>query len=47
MRSSLFRLEAELPPIDVMFLYSVIDWIGDLSNRAHDVGGRLQLLLAR
>ncbi|HSX84890.1 MAG TPA: TIGR00153 family protein [Cellvibrio sp.] len=47
MRSSLFRLEAELPPVDVMFLYSVIDWIGDLSNRAHDVGGRLQLLLAR
>lgn len=47
MRSTLFRIEAELPPIDVMFLYSVIDWIGDLSNRAHDVGGRLQLLLAR
>lgn len=47
MRSSLFRLETELPPIDVMFLYKVIDWIGDISNRAHDVGGRLQLLLAR
>lgn len=47
MRSSLFQLESELPPVEVMFLYSVIDWIGDLSNRAHDVGGRLQLLLAR
>lgn len=47
MRSSLFKLEAELPPVDVMFLYKVIDWIGDISNRAHDVGGRLQLLLAR
>lgn len=47
MRSSLFKLETELPPIDVMFLYKVIDWIGDISNRAHDVGGRLQLLLAR
>jgi predicted phosphate transport protein (TIGR00153 family) len=46
-RATLFGLEAQLPPVDVMFLYSVIDWIGDLANRAHDVGGRLQLLLAR
>lgn len=47
MRASLFKMENDLPPVQVMFLYSVIDWIGDLSNRAHDVGGRLQLLLAR
>lgn len=46
-RANLFSLEAKLPPVEVMFLYSVFDWIGDLSNRAHDVGGRLQLLLAR
>lgn len=46
-RALLFSLEAQLPPVEVMFLYSVIDWVGDLSNRAHDVGGRLQLLLAR
>lgn len=47
LRSSLFQLENNLPPVEVMFLYSVIDWIGDLSNRSHDVGGRFQLLLAR
>lgn len=47
MRASLFVLEADLPPVDVMFLYRVIDWIGDLANRAQDVGSRLQLLLAR
>jgi len=46
-RASLFDLESQLPPVNVIFLYSVIDWIGDLANRAHDVGGRLQLLLAR
>lgn len=46
-RAALFKLETQLPPVDVIFLYSVIDWIGDLSNRSHDVGGRLQLLLAR
>lgn len=47
MRATLFHLEADLPPVDVMFLYRVIDWIGDLANRAQDVGSRLQLLLAR
>jgi len=46
-RTSLFALEAQLPPVDVMFLYNLIDWVGDLANRAHDVGGRLQLLLAQ
>jgi uncharacterized protein len=46
-RTSLFALEAQLPPIEVMFLYNIIDWVGDLANRAHDVGGRLQLLLAQ
>ena len=46
-RASLFHLEADLPPVDVMFLYKVIDWIGDLANRAQSVGSRLQLLLAR
>lgn len=45
-RTSLFALEAQLPPVDVMFLYNVIDWVGDIANRAHDVGGRLHLLLA-
>lgn len=46
-RAALFDLEAELPPVDVMFLYQVIDWIGDLADRAQAVGSRLQLLLAR
>ena len=45
-RTSLFALEAQLPPVDVMYLYNIIDWVGDIANRAHDVGGRLQLLLA-
>ena len=45
-RTSLFAMEAQLPPVDVMFLYNIIDWVGDIANRAHDVGGRLQLLLA-
>lgn len=46
-RYSLFKVEKELDPIDAIFLYKVISWIGDLADRAQDVGGRLQLLLAK
>lgn len=46
-RAQLFAIERELPPVDVIFLYKIIDWIGDLANRAQTVGGRLQILIAR
>ena len=46
-RHALFEVEKDLPPIDVMFLYKVIEWIGELADRAQQVGSRLQLLLAR
>ena len=46
-RRILFGLEQNLPPVDVMFLYKIIDWVGDLADRASRVGGYLQLLLAR
>ena len=47
LRHMLFDLEKDLPPVDVMFLYSIIDWIGELADRAEQVGSRFQLLLAR
>ncbi|WNO08349.1 TIGR00153 family protein [Teredinibacter sp. KSP-S5-2] len=46
-RSTLFGLEDELPPVGVMFMYRVIEWVGDLADRAQQVGSRLQLLLAK
>ena len=46
-RLKLFSIEKELPPVDVMFLYQVISSIGDLADRAQQVGSRLQLLVAR
>lgn len=46
-RSALFKVEKELHPIDVMFFYRVIEWVGDVADRAQKVGSRLQLLLAR
>jgi len=42
----LYRIEKSIPPIDVIFLYKVIEWIGELADHAQSVGGRLQLLLA-
>ena len=46
-RKILFRLEKNFPPVDVIFLYKIIDWVGDLADRASRVGSHLQLLLAR
>ena len=46
-RRNLFALEKDLPPVDVMFLYQIIDWIGDVADRAQRVGNRLEQLLAR
>lgn len=46
-RGALFKLEKDLPPVDVMFLYQIIDWVGDLSDRAQRVGSRLQVIIAR
>jgi predicted phosphate transport protein (TIGR00153 family) len=47
LRYILFNLEQELPPVNVMFLYKIIEWTGDLADRAQDIGDRLQILLAR
>jgi len=46
-RSSLYKLEKDLPPIDVMFMYKVIESIGDVADTSQRVGSRLQLMLAR
>ncbi len=46
-RKKLFELEKSLPPVDVIFLYKIIEWTGDLADRAQAVGGLLELLLAR
>jgi uncharacterized protein len=47
LRSRLFQIERELPPVDVMFLYQIIDWTGELGDLAHRVGSRLHLLIAK
>ena len=46
-RRNLFKIEKSLPPVDVMFMYTIIEWIGDVADRAERVGNRLEQLLAR
>ena len=46
-RRALFNLEKDLPAVDVIFLYKIIEWIGDVADRAERVGNRLEQLLAR
>lgn len=46
-RNILFSIEKDLNPVDVMFLYKIIDGVGDLADRANNVGGYLELMLAR
>jgi len=47
LRNELFKLEDELHPVNVMFLYKIIDSTGGIADRAQRVGSRLQLMLAR
>jgi hypothetical protein len=44
-RAGLFAIEKDLPPIDVMFLYRVIELTGDIGDMAERIGRRLEVLL--
>ena len=46
-RRQLRDVESELNPVDVMFLYKIIEWVGELADIAERVGSRLELMLAR
>lgn len=46
-RQQIFLLESDMSAIDIIFLYKLVQWIGDLADRAQTVGGRLQILIAR
>lgn len=47
LRRSLMQLEAQYNPIDVLFLYQILEWIGGLADQALSVGVRLEMMLAR
>lgn len=45
--TQIFNIESSLEPVNAVFIYKVIEWIGQLADCAQTVGGRLQILLAR
>ncbi len=47
LRQTLFKLEKDLGPVDVIFTYRLIDWVGSVADNAERVGSRLSLMLAR
>lgn len=47
LRKQLQAIEDGYNPIDIMFLYKIIEWVGDLADQAERVGARLELMLSR
>ncbi len=47
LRAMLFQIEDSLPPVHVIFLYRIIDRLGELADISQKVGGRLLLLIAK
>jgi len=46
-RNKLFALESELPPVDVMFYYRAIEWLGETADAAQKVGSRFEVMLTK
>ncbi|WP_417657700.1 TIGR00153 family protein [Pseudidiomarina aestuarii] len=47
LRRQLRAHEQNMNPLDAMFLYQILDWVGDLADLAERVGARFELMLAR
>jgi uncharacterized protein Yka (UPF0111/DUF47 family) len=46
LRAEIFAIEQDLSPVDVMFLYRIIELIGDVADMAERIGRRLEQLLS-
>ncbi|MGC7559208.1 TIGR00153 family protein [Pasteurella sp. PK-2025] len=47
LRKMLLNIESRFNPVDVMFLYKTLEWVGVLADQAQRVGSRIELMLAR
>jgi len=47
LRSTLFKIEKTLDPVDAVFLYEVISLTGEIADMSERVGRRLELLLSQ
>jgi len=46
-RAALMKVEKNLPPVDVIFYYKIIEGIGEVADISQRVGSRVELLLAK
>jgi predicted phosphate transport protein (TIGR00153 family) len=46
-RAALMKIETNLPPVDVIFYYKIIEGIGDVADIAQRIGSRVELMLAK
>lgn len=46
-RAALMKIEKDLPAVDVMFFYKVIEGIGEVADISERIGSRVELLLAK
>lgn len=47
LRRQLLEIEDQYKPVDIVFLYKILEWIGVLADQAQRVGSRIELMLAR
>jgi predicted phosphate transport protein (TIGR00153 family) len=47
LRQQLMTIESDYNPIDVIFMYKILEWIGAIADQALRVGTRLELMLSR
>jgi len=46
-RKKLYALESSLSPVDVMFYYRAIEWLGETADAAQKVGSRFEVMLTK
>jgi len=46
-RAALMKIETDLPPVNVIFYYKIIEGIGEVADIAQRVGSRVELMLAK
>lgn len=47
LRRNLLAIEQHYNPVDVMFLYQILEWIGQLADHSELIGTQLELILVR
>lgn len=47
LRQQLMAIESKYNPIDIVFLYKILEWVGGIADQAQRVGARLEVMLSR